>query len=79
MSLGDTIRMSRQKALYTQQDFAKELDVALSTVNRWELNKAKPNIKAMKAIKVFCDENELDYKLIEKEWLEFLMEENTNV
>ena len=50
MSLGEAIRMTRQKAFYTQEDFAKELNVALSTVNRWELNKVKPNMKAMKAI-----------------------------
>lgn len=69
MSLGDAIRISRQKAFFTQQDFAQKLDVALSTVNRWELNKAKPNMKAMKHIKEFCDEHKLDYAIIENEWL----------
>ncbi len=71
MSLGEAIRISRQKAFYTQEDFANKLNVALSTVNRWELNKARPNVKAMKAIKAFCVENELDYKIIESEWLTF--------
>lgn len=74
MSLGEAIRISRQKVFYTQEDFAHKLNVALSTVNRWELNKAKPNVKAMKAIKAFCEENELDYKLIESEWLTYLKE-----
>lgn len=69
MSLGEVIRILRQKALYTQEDFAQKLNVALSTVNRWELNKAKPNMKAMKSIKAFCDENNFDYTVIEKEWL----------
>ena len=78
MSLGEAIRLSRQKAFYTQEDFAQKLNVALSTVNRWELDKAKPNIKAMKSIKAFCDDNELDYMLIEKEWLGFSKEEHTN-
>ena len=50
MSLGDTIRITRQKALFTQKDFAHKLNVALSTVNRWELNKVRPNMKAMKSI-----------------------------
>lgn len=71
MSLGETIRLTRQKALYTQEDFAKQLDVALSTINRWELNKAKPSMKAMKAIKAFCGENNLDYSIIENEWLDY--------
>ncbi len=69
MNLGEVIRITRQKAFYTQEDFAKEMNVALSTVNRWELNKAKPNVKAMKEIKRFCEENNLDYSEIEKEWL----------
>ena len=74
MSLGEPIRISRQKAFYTQEDFANKLNVALSTVNRWELNKAKPNVKTMKSIKAFCVENELDYKIIENEWLTFSKE-----
>ena len=68
MSLGEAIRMSRQKAFYTQEDFARKLNVALSTVNRWELNKAKPNMKAMKAIKSFCEENNLNYEIVEEAW-----------
>lgn len=69
MTLGEAIRISRQKAFFTQQDFAQTLNVALSTVSRWELNKSKPNMKAMKSIKTFCAENKLDYAIIEKEWL----------
>lgn len=69
MSLGEAIRITRQKAFYTQEQFAHELDVALSTVNRWELGKAKPNMKAMKAIKAFCESNGMDYALIESAWL----------
>ena len=70
MSLGNIIRITRQKAFYTQEDFAQKLNVALSTVNRWELDKVRPNMKAMKSIKEFCEENNLSYELIEKEWLE---------
>ena len=75
MSLGKAIRITRQKTFYTQEDFAKNLEVALSTVNRWELNKAKPNMKAMKAIKKFCVDNDLPYSDIEKEWLSYSKEE----
>ncbi len=75
MSLGVAIRVARQKSFYTQEDMAKKLDVALSTVNRWELDKAKPNIKAMKAIKQFCEENGVSYDEIESEWLNYNREE----
>ena len=76
MDLGEAIRITRQKAFYTQEDFAQKLNVALSTVNRWELNKAKPNMKAMKAINSFCEENEQSYEFIEKQWLGYSEAEN---
>ncbi len=69
MDLGDAIRITRQKAFYTQEVFAQKLNVALSTVNRWELNKTRPNMKAMKAIKSFCEENNLNYEIVEEAWL----------
>ena len=69
MSLGETIRIARQKAFYNQSEFAKRLNVAVCTVNRWEQNKVRPNVKAMKEIKVFCDNNGLDYTEIERVWL----------
>ncbi len=68
MSLGEAIRVTRQKAFYTQEDLAQKINVSLSTVNRWELDKVRPNLKAMKSIKEFCEENDLPYELIEKEW-----------
>ena len=75
MNLGEAIRVTRQKAFYTQDDFAKKLNVALSTVNRWELNKAKPNMKAMKSIKSFYEETNQSFDLIESQWLGY-SEEN---
>ncbi len=69
MSLGDEIRIARQKAYYTQEDLANELHVAVSTINRWELNKVKPNMKAMKMFKTFCASHGISYDTIENEWL----------
>ncbi|WP_418565835.1 helix-turn-helix domain-containing protein [Peptacetobacter sp.] len=74
MKLGDAIRITRQKAFYTQKKFSEELHVTVSTINRWELNKAKPNVKAMKSIKTFCEENKLDYKIIDSAWLGYSKE-----
>ena len=76
MDLGEAIRITRQRAFYTQEGFAQKLNVALSTVNRWELNKAKPNMRAMKAIKSFCDENNQPYDLNESQWLGYSEEES---
>ena len=76
MGLGESIRFIRQKAFYTQVDFAKELNVAPSTVNRWELNKVKPNMKAMKSIKAFCTRNDFPYSRLESERFMFSSEES---
>ena len=48
MALCDDIKLIRQKLFLSQEEFADELGVALSTVNRWETNKSKPNLSAMK-------------------------------
>ena len=53
----------------TQKDFAKVIGVAFSTVNRWEGNKSKPNLLAMKNIKEFCCRNKIDFLPIEEAWL----------
>ena len=69
MSLSDSIKLIRQKALLNQQEFADELDVGLTTVNRWEVGKSIPNISAMKKIKAYCEKHALSYELVENEWL----------
>ena len=62
MSLCEAIRTDRQKSLYTQEDFAKCLGISLSTVNRWELNKPQPSMKAMESIREFCSETKQPYE-----------------
>lgn len=78
MSLSDSIKILRQKSFLSQSAFAEELHVATTTVNRWETNKAKPNLSAMKAIKGFCEKNALPYDEIEREWLGYSLEEEEN-
>lgn len=74
MSLSDSIKLIRQKELLNQQEFADKLNVGLTTVNRWEVGKSIPNLSAMKKIKSYCEKNNIDYKLVEKEWLAARME-----
>ncbi len=69
MSLAEAIKSTRMKLLLSQEGFAKELNVSVGSINRWENGKTKPNLIAMKAIKTFCEENNLEYSLIEEEWL----------
>lgn len=51
--LSELIRVVRKKALLSQEDFAKALNVSVGTINRWENAKTKPNITAMKKSRHF--------------------------
>lgn len=73
--LPETIKITRQKAFLSQDAFANELNVSVSTINRWETGKVKPNLTAMKNLKDFCERHSLSYKDIEKEWFEFAVKE----
>ena len=53
MMFAEQIRIIRQKLFMTQEALATELEVALTTVNRWETGKSKPNLMTMKKIKAF--------------------------
>lgn len=66
MSFAEDIKKIRLKTFMTQEDFAKELDVAQNTVNRWETGKVKPGIKAMKQIDEFCKKNNIDFDIAEE-------------
>lgn len=61
MDIGTAIKEIRIKSLLSQVDFAKELGVSFSTINRWENGKAVPGFKALKKIKDFCALNMIDF------------------
>ena len=63
MDIGMAIKDIRVKSLLSQADFAKELSVSFSTVNRWENGKTIPNFKTLKKIKEFCTRNEIDFNV----------------
>ena len=69
--LPEVIKMTRQKALLSQDAFAEELNVSVSTINRWETGKVKPNLAAMRSLKMFCETHQLPYEDIEAEWFNF--------
>lgn len=63
MDFADSIKQIRKQSLMSQTDFAEELGVAFSTVNRWEMGKSLPNYKAKKAIDDYCKKNEIDFDI----------------
>lgn len=78
MDFPELIKRTRQRCFLTQEEFAREVNVAFSTVNRWEGGKAKPNLGAMKNIKEFCINNNVEYSPIEEAWLDFNAEDSNN-
>ena len=63
MSLGNDIKLLRQRCLLSQQDFAKELGVSFATINRIESGKSKPTYKTMKLIDDYCKKNPIDFDI----------------
>ena len=49
--LQEKVKELRKKKGWSQEDFAREIDVSLSTVQRWEGRGAKPSRLARKALK----------------------------
>ncbi len=75
MSFSDELKRIRQRTFLSQEAFAKEVSVSFSTVNRWESDRTIPNLAAMKNIKAFCERNNLEYSILEEEWLNLRTED----
>ena len=69
MNISTEIRTIRRKAFLTQTEFADELSVAFSTVNRWENGKGISNNTAMKKLKDFCGKRNISYLDLEDAWI----------
>lgn len=60
---GVSVRTLRQKLGMTQEEFAHEIAVTVSTVNRWENAHAEPSKLAWKAISDLARKRGLDVDL----------------
>lgn len=70
MALSDEITLIRKKGFCTQIEFAERIGVSYSTVNRWETGKMNPNVSAMKRLKTYCDDLNIEFSNVEKAWLD---------
>lgn len=70
MTFAEKIKRVRRQLLLSQTDFASELGVSFSTVNRWENGKTIPNYKAIKKIDGYCRENSIPFELTQDFWEE---------
>ena len=79
MTFAENVKFTRQRLFLSQEALAKELKVAVSTVNRWETGKSKPNFTTMKHLKDFCEKNNADYEPLEESWLTFTQDSKTEI
>ena len=70
MKFSNGIKEIRKQCLMSQSDFAKELGVSFSTVNRWETGKTLPTYKAMKNIEMFCAQYNIGFENFKEAWKE---------
>ena len=61
MSFSEEIKRIRTKCFLSQYGFADELGLSVTTVNRWETGKSKPNYKTMKKINQFCHKHSIEF------------------
>ena len=70
MKFSNEIKEIRKQCHMSQSDFAKELVVSFSTVNRWETGKTLPTYKAMKNIEMFCAQYNIGFENFKEAWKE---------
>jgi DNA-binding transcriptional regulator YiaG len=56
---GAMVKNLRQQMEMTQEEFAREMNVTFSTVNRWENGHAKPSRLAMLTIQRIASERQI--------------------
>ena len=61
MEFSIVIKEIRQESFLSQQEFADELGVSFSTVNRWEKSKAIPFYQTMKRLIEYCKRLKVDF------------------
>jgi DNA-binding transcriptional regulator YiaG len=67
MTLSEAIKKIRKERFLSQEEFAKDIGVAFSTVNRWENGKAQPSYKAMKTLNDYCKRYSIDISIADTE------------
>jgi DNA-binding transcriptional regulator YiaG len=65
MFFSEEIKKLRKRLFMSQTAFAQELGVSYTTVNRWEMGKAKPTYKTMKLIDDYCKEKGIEFDIHE--------------
>ena len=57
MTFSEIIKYIRKEKNYTQEQFARELNVSFSTINRWENGRTTPSVLAKMQLLEYCKKN----------------------
>lgn len=56
----ELVRKIRLRAMFTQEEFGKELGVSIRTVSQWETGKKGVGLKNQRKIVEFCKNHNID-------------------
>ena len=70
MHWGVLVKQIRSALQFSQEQFARELNVSFSTVNRWEKGKSNPSPMAKEMLRQLCLNIGIDYDFFRKEMTE---------
>lgn len=56
----ETVKKIKHEMLLTKEDFTKLLDVSFTTINRWEIGKYVPTIKARRKLKPYFEKYNIE-------------------
>ena len=66
MTLSEILKQIRKQQNYTQEQFARELNISFSTINRWENNHTAPSVLAKIRLVEYCKKNSVDDAILEE-------------
>lgn len=64
MSFSEIVKFVRKQNNYTQEQFARELNVSFSTINRWENGHTVPSVLAKMQLLEYCKKNSIDELIV---------------
>lgn len=64
MTFSEILKAIRKQKNYTQEQFARELNVSFSTINRWENGHTEPSVLAKMRLLEYCKKNSIEKMII---------------
>lgn len=64
MTFAEMVKHIRVQQNYTQEQFARELNVSFSTINRWENDHTEPSGLAKMRLLEYCKKNCVDDEIL---------------